>query len=137
MDSRTSSFWDDLAEDLRDPEFRTEYIRQTIRIATFDRIVAELDEAREAAGLSKAALGRAVDVEPSVVRRLFSRHQANPTLGTLSEVAAALGLEITLTPLSDEARECLTEPLRNEGVEDTRALARQLEGFRSQSLTST
>jgi hypothetical protein len=36
----------------------------------------------------------------------------NPTLGTLVDVAAALGLRIGLEPLPDEERQAVTEPLR-------------------------
>ena len=44
-----SVFWDDLASDLEDPEFLREYVAESIRIATIDRIVNELDTARAAA----------------------------------------------------------------------------------------
>ena len=33
-----------------------------------------------------------MDSEPATVRRLFSAGHVNPTLGTLTEVAAALGM---------------------------------------------
>lgn len=84
------------------------------------------NEARAAAGLSNAALARAIDTEPATVRRLFPAHQVNPTLGTLSEVAGALGMQITLTPLSDAERVSLTEPLLREDVAEIEALARHL-----------
>lgn len=32
-------FWDDLARDLEDPEFLREYVVESVRIATVDRIV--------------------------------------------------------------------------------------------------
>jgi len=134
MSPPKSSFWTDLADDLDDPEFRTEYIRQSIRIATVDRIVAALDEAREAAGLSKAALARAIGADPAAVRRLFSAEQVNPTLGTLSELAAALGMEVVLAPLPDDLRTSLTEPLLGGEVADTAVLARQLAALRHRSL---
>jgi DNA-binding phage protein len=89
-------FWDDLAQDLEDPQFLREYVAQSIRIATIDRIVNELDGAREAAGLSKADLARAINYESATVRRLFSTGHVNPTLGTLAEVAAALGMRVVL-----------------------------------------
>lgn len=130
MPAPRSSFWDDLAEDLEDPEFRSEYIRQTVRIVTIDRIIRALDGTREAAGLSKAALARAINVEPATVRRLFSTHHANPTLGTLSEVAAALGLQITLTPLPDREREAFTKPLSDDDAINTKELARHLASLR-------
>lgn len=97
---RVGAFWEDLTEDLCNPEFRSEYDRQTIRIATFDRLLRELEDARTKAGISKAELARRLDVEPATVRRLLSAREANPTLGTLSELAAVLGLEVTLTPIS-------------------------------------
>ena len=87
--SANKAFWNDLARDLKDPEFLREYIVESMRIATVDAIVNELDDAREAAGLSKADLARAIQVEPATIRRLFAAERPNPTLGTLAEVAAA------------------------------------------------
>ena len=84
MGAASSVFWDDLARDLEDPEFLREYLAQSIRIATIDRIVNELDDARQQAGMSKAELARATNSEPATVRRLFSAGHVNPTLGTLA-----------------------------------------------------
>jgi len=107
-----SLFWRDLAEDLKDPEFLREYVATSIQISTVDRILNELEDAREASGLSKAELARAISANPASVRRLFSASDANPTLGTLARVAAALGLRITVAPLSDDDLSTVTEPLR-------------------------
>src|SRR5437879_3168894 len=104
MTDKQSLFWKDLARDLEDPEFLRDYVRESIRIATIDRLVNELDGAREAAKLSKAALARAISAEPAVMRRLFSAGHINPTLGTLAEVAAALGMRVTLEPLAATER---------------------------------
>jgi ribosome-binding protein aMBF1 (putative translation factor) len=93
-----SLFWQDLSRDMQNPDFRREYILQTQRIRTIDEIVNALDDARQTANLSKADLARAINAEPAVVRRLFSAH-GNPTLGRLSEIAAALGLRVSLEPL--------------------------------------
>ena len=60
MQNESGAFWEDLAEDLKDPEFLREYVVESVRIATIDRIVNELDDARVAADLSKAALARAI-----------------------------------------------------------------------------
>ena len=125
-----SVFWDDLAEDLKDPQFLREYVAQSIRIATIDRIVNELDSAREAAGLSKAGLARAINTEPATVRRLFSAGHVNPTLGTLAEVAAALGMRVVLEPLGDEDRREITGPLLEGRSGDPRALAGRIETIR-------
>ncbi len=97
MDSH-SVFWDDLAEDLEDPEFLRAFLLESIRIKTVDSIINGIDDAREAAHLSKAALARAVSVEPAAVRRLLSASSSNPTLGTVSELAAAVGFRLTLEP---------------------------------------
>jgi transcriptional regulator with XRE-family HTH domain len=132
MDAERSVFWDDLARDLKDPQFLRDYVTESIRIATIDRIVNELDEAREAAGLSKAELARAISTEPATVRRLFSAGHVNPTLGTLAEVAAALGMRLILEPLEAAEQREITEPLRRGSAGDPLALARHLDALRGQ-----
>ena len=126
MSTSKSAFWDDLARNLKDPEFRRQYVVESMRIATIDQVVNALDDAREAAGLSKAALARAISAEPAVVRRLFSAGHVNPTLGTLAEVAAALGMRITVEPFPAAERERLTGALLDDEDVDTRALAQHL-----------
>ncbi|MDY0913646.1 helix-turn-helix transcriptional regulator [Rathayibacter festucae] len=106
-----NQFWQDLQTDLDDPEFARAYAAESIRVATLDAVVNQLDDLRETAHLSKAALARAIGAEPSVVRRLFSSSSANPTLGTLAEVAAALGMKVALVPMEAEERQRITEPL--------------------------
>jgi transcriptional regulator with XRE-family HTH domain len=130
MDAERSMFWEDLARDLKDPQFLREYVAQSIRIATIDRIVNELDGAREAAGLSKAELARAINSEPATVRRLFSAGHVNPTLGTLAEVAAALGMRVVLEPLQADDRERITGPLLEGSTDNPQVLARRLEAMR-------
>ncbi|MDP2663177.1 MAG: helix-turn-helix transcriptional regulator [Dehalococcoidia bacterium] len=56
----------------------------------------EIDDERQRAGLSKAELARRIGMTPSVVRRLFSSKSSNPTLGTVINMAGALGLEVEL-----------------------------------------
>ncbi|SNT59526.1 DNA-binding prophage protein [Streptosporangium subroseum] len=104
-------FWEDLRRDLEDPRFLREYVAESVRIMATDAIINALDEARVSAGLSKAELARAIGAEPATVRRLFSSGNANPTLGTLAAMAAALGLRISVEPLSVADREAVTEPL--------------------------
>jgi transcriptional regulator with XRE-family HTH domain len=133
MSTERSAFWDDLAEDLKDPEFLREYVRESIRIETIDQLVNALDEAREAAGLSKAALARAVGAEPAVVRRLFSAGRVNPTLGTLAEIAASLGMRVTLEPLPATEQRHLTAPLLEGECADTKALAKHVAGMRDRT----
>lgn len=130
MKDEHSTFWKDLAEDLKDPEFLREYVRESVRIATIDQLVNELDEAREAVGLSKAALARAISAEPAVVRRLFSAGHVNPTLGTMAEIAAALGMRVTLEPLPSAERDKVTKPLLEGRSANRQALARHLSTVR-------
>jgi ribosome-binding protein aMBF1 (putative translation factor) len=130
MSDKPSLFWEDLAEDLQDPEFLRDYVRESVRIATIDKLVNQLDAARETAGLSKASLARAISAEPAVVRRLFSAGHVNPTLGTLAEVAAVLGMRVTLEPLPPAERAQVTKPLLEGRSADTKALAGLLTSMR-------
>jgi hypothetical protein len=57
---------------------------------------------------------------------LFSSARSNPTVGTLSEVAAALGMTITLEPLDEAEREQITVPLLEGRSADTAALVERL-----------
>lgn len=129
----SSSFWADLASDLENPEFLREFVVESIRIATIDEVMNALDAARGAAGLSKAELARAIQVEPATIRRLFASEKSNPTLGTLAEVAAALGMKITLEPFADGERTQITEPLLAGRTADPVGLARHLQGMRTGS----
>jgi transcriptional regulator with XRE-family HTH domain len=125
------AFWDDLARDLEDPEFLREYVVESMRIATIDEVVNTIDDAREAAGLSKAELARAIQKEPATIRRLLSSDNSNPTLGTLAEVAAALGLRITVEPIPKADRDQITEPLLQGRSADPKKLARHLDKLRT------
>jgi ribosome-binding protein aMBF1 (putative translation factor) len=100
-----------LAKRLEDPEFARDYAAESARIAAVDTVVNQLDDAREASNLTKAQLARAIGSDPSVVRRLLSADTINPTLATVAELAAALGLKVTLTPMSAEERKRITEPM--------------------------
>ncbi|GAA2708196.1 helix-turn-helix domain-containing transcriptional regulator [Actinoplanes palleronii] len=132
MTATSSAFWDDLAEDLRDPEFLRAYIVESIRLATVDSVINALDDAREAAGLSKAALARAIGANPDAIRRLFTNGSTNPTVRTVAEIAAALGMRLTLEPLPAAEREQITDPLVQGEHADTAALARHLQAMRRQ-----
>jgi transcriptional regulator with XRE-family HTH domain len=107
----TRVFWDDLQKELEDPEFLREYIIESVRVSAIDNLINQLNDARDDAGLTKADLARAVNMKPAVVRRMLSSKNANPTLGTLAEIAAALGLAVSLTPLSDSDAALITTPL--------------------------
>jgi DNA-binding phage protein len=134
METGRSVFWADLVGDLQDPEFLREYVAESVRIATIDRIVNELDMARAAAGLTKAGLARAISAESATVRRLFSSSHVNPTLGTLAEVAAALGMRVVLEPLGATDRAQITRPLLEGSTDDPWALAARTAELRNQRM---
>ena len=136
MTGTKSVFWDDLAKDLEDPDFMREYVVESIRIATIDAVVGRLDEARDAAGLTKADLARAIGAEPAVIRRLFASGHVNPTLGTLAEVAAALGMRVALDPLPQAERKHVTKSLLDGSSADPKALASHLSQIRRASAAS-
>ena len=46
MTAGNAAFWDDLAEDLKDPEFLRSYVVESVRIATVNTLVNALDDAR-------------------------------------------------------------------------------------------
>ncbi len=109
----TDMFWDDLARDMKDPEFAREYITESVRIATVDATISALDAARVSAGLTKADLARMTGMQPAAVRRLFSASGTNPTLGTIAEVAAVLGLRMSFAPMGQDELEAVTAALRS------------------------
>jgi DNA-binding phage protein len=122
MAEQHSVFWDDLARDLEDPEFLRDYVVESVRIATIDHVINTLDDAREVAGLSKTDVARAINSNPATVRRMLSSVGANPTLGTLAEVAAVLGLRITVEPMAEDEQKAITQPLRTGHTEDPQAI---------------
>lgn len=87
----------------QDPEYRAEYKRARREIAQVDSVVRELDELREAAGLSKAELARHIDRNPSSIRRLFTQ-RSNPELRLVAQIAEKLGADIRVVPRRSGSR---------------------------------
>jgi transcriptional regulator with XRE-family HTH domain len=109
-------------------------VAESVRIATIDRMVNELDTARQASGLTKAELARAIGSEPATMRRLFSSGRVNPTLGTLAEVAAALGMRVALEPLDADDRRQITRPPLDGTADDPGALAARMGSLRHEAV---
>jgi transcriptional regulator with XRE-family HTH domain len=118
MDDPANVFWQDLKEDLADPEFLREYIIESVRLDAIDSLINQLEDARGRAGITKADLARAINAKPEVIRRMLSNKSVNPTLGTLAEVAAVLGYSLSLTPFDDEDNAMIAAPLRNGTAND-------------------
>lgn len=111
--SDITGFWADLQERLTgDPEFARQYVLEWVKVSTVDRIVNELDARRQDLGLSKSDLAKAVRRDPAAIRRLLSDSTGNPTLETVSSVAAAVGLRVALVPMGNAERQVLSDPLR-------------------------
>lgn len=119
---RRSVFWDDLGHDLEDPEFYQHFALEQNRINTVDRVMNSLIDALEASGLTKADVARAVDNHASAIRRLLNREAegANPTLQTLSDVAAVLGFQVELVPMKAQARKQISDRLVRSSKSRTR-----------------
>ena len=86
------------AERLSDSEFKALYTTKRAEIDLIDAILSRMEQRREALGLSKADLARLVGVRPEVVQRLLSAKSSNPTLFTVTKLAAALGMGVEIKP---------------------------------------
>lgn len=80
-----------------DAEFRAEYERATQEVEAIDDVVHMLDDLRQAWGLSKADLARAIDKNPASIRRLLTS-RGNPELRTIVAMATALDAEVKIVP---------------------------------------
>ncbi|MGH2878524.1 MAG: DNA-binding protein [Solirubrobacteraceae bacterium] len=82
-----------LADQLSDPEFRTEFERERHEAEAVDAIVGALDGLRDERGLSKAELARQIGKNPASVRRTLTA-PGNPELRTIIAMAEALGADV-------------------------------------------
>lgn len=88
-----------IAARMDDPEFRAEYARARREIDQVDSVIRQLDELREASGLSKAELARNIGRDPSSIRRLFTA-ASNPELLLVASIADDLGAELKVVSRS-------------------------------------
>jgi hypothetical protein len=66
-----------------------------------------------------------------VIRRSYRPGTATPTIGTVAEIAAALGYKVALVPMEDSEREAYAETLRSGAAKDPEELARVVEDKRA------
>ncbi|CCH79136.1 conserved hypothetical protein [Nostocoides japonicum T1-X7] len=103
--STSTSSWEQLRQrTLADPAAAREYAAEMARIAAVDDIVNGLADAIDEAGVSRAAVARAIGADPSVLRRLLTSGHRNPTIATVGEIAASLGLRVALVPMTSRER---------------------------------
>jgi len=95
MTSRKTGFDKFFDAQMKKPSFARGYKRARAEIGAVDQLVRALDEARIKTGMSKAALARLISAKPEIVRRLFTS-KGNPTLETVTKIAAALGYRLEL-----------------------------------------
>lgn len=112
MAKKESLFWKDLEKDLTKPRYRKTFLLESIRIHTIDEIINTLDKARLKENLTKNQLATSIGVEPANIRRLFTRRNPNPTIGTISDIAASLGMRIVLEELPKRGKSNLMENLK-------------------------
>ncbi len=89
------SAFDELRDEmLQTPEQREEYERAVRRMVAVRKMLMAIDAERERRGMSKNDLAELVGMNPAAIRRLFTSERANPALGTILEILAALRIEI-------------------------------------------
>lgn len=137
MDSVTDYSFGSVFDELRDetlqtPEQREQYERDVRKMMAVRKLLMAIDAERERRGMSKNDLARLVGVNPAAIRRLFTSERANPALGTVLEILAALRIEMefkmpSTTSQRSQARE--TAPK----VEEGRARARTRAGRKKEA----
>jgi ribosome-binding protein aMBF1 (putative translation factor) len=98
MDAADYSFgsvFDELRDEgVQTPEKREEYERSVRKMMAVRKMLLAIDGERERRGMSKNDLAELVGINPAAIRRLFTSERANPTLGTVLEILAALRIEV-------------------------------------------
>jgi len=89
---------------MKDPDFASAYREARTEIDAIDRIMRQINDARESVRLSKADLARRASAPPESVRRLLTAKKSNPTLGTVVRLAGAVGLRLELRPAHAPSR---------------------------------
>jgi DNA-binding phage protein len=84
---------------MQDKEFARAYGDAKAEIEAVDRLIRELDQARERAQLSKADLARRARAPAESVRRLLTAKRSNPNLQTVVRLARVVGLRMEFRPI--------------------------------------
>jgi len=121
MTAKQTGFDKWAATKMKRPSFSKSYEAARKRVAAVDGLVRALDQIREESGVSKAELARTIDAKPEIIRRLFTKEGANPTLQTVVEIATALGLELRLVPITKTGKKSARAPRPR--ASDQRAVA--------------
>lgn len=84
-----------------DADYHAAYVQASTEIGSFDSVVREVDERRQALGLGLDELAAQAGVHRRELRRLMSPRGRAARLETVTAVAAALGLAVRLEPAED------------------------------------
>lgn len=102
---RRSAFWDDHEAGLKDPAYLRAAVLEQARADTVGQIMDTLEESLRSRRMPKTQLARLIGAGEASIRRLFARGgSANPTFDTVVKIAAALGYDVVLEPMSRERR---------------------------------
>jgi DNA-binding phage protein len=83
---------------VKDRKFASAYQEARTGIDSVDAFMRSLEEARAAAGVSKAKLARLTGTQPAAMRRLLTTDAPNPTLSTVMIILKSLGYGLALVP---------------------------------------
>lgn len=100
MPTRKTAFDRYVDKQKKSPTFAAEYERVGAEILAVDDLIRLIDAERVDLGMSKADLARKVSTTPAAMRRLLTSGEANPTITTVLDVLAAVGMRLTLLPSS-------------------------------------
>jgi DNA-binding phage protein len=83
---------------MKDRKFASVYQKARKGIDSVDAFMCSLEEARVAAGISKANLAVLTGTQPAAMRRLLTTEAPNPTLSTVMSILKSLGYGLALVP---------------------------------------
>lgn len=92
-----SAFDQYVAGQTRDTASKAEFDRHLAKVKTTAAVLQAFDDARASRGLTKAQVAHALRTDAAVVSRLFGHSpNANPTLGTIVDLADVLRLDVRI-----------------------------------------
>lgn len=83
-------FRDRLKEDMQDPAFRKAYKEFDTPV----RLAIQIAKLRQAIGMTQARLAKLIGTKQQVISRIEQGDEKNPTIGTLTKIAHALGKKL-------------------------------------------
>lgn len=101
MNARDKSYEDGLIQSLADPQEAAAYLDAVMELEDPAALTLALRQVAKAHGMAEVA--RRADMGDKTLFRSLSEN-GNPTLATLQKVLHAVGLRLSVQPVSNEAR---------------------------------